>query len=52
LKDIEDEDVKFTLKIARKMMVDWIESGKDVDLEGWKLMSVKHNSRKEKIQAW
>jgi hypothetical protein len=33
------------------MIVDWIESGKDVDLEGWKSVPIKHN-KKDKIQAW
>ena len=51
MKDIEDEEVKLTLKIGRKMIVDWIEAGKDVDFEGWKPISVRHY-KKDKIQAW
>ena len=51
IKDIEDEEVKFTLQIARKHIVDWIEAGKDVDLEGWKPFNLK-NIKKDKIQAW
>lgn len=48
IKDIEDEELKFTLKIARKHIVDWIEAGKDVDLDGWKPVTLK-NIKKDKI---
>lgn len=51
IKDIEDEEVKFTLTIARKQIVDWIEVGKDCDLDGWKSFTLK-NIKKEKMQAW
>jgi hypothetical protein len=51
LKEIPDQETQLTLKIARKMIVDWIEAGKDVDLEGWVPVPLK-NYKKDKIQAF
>ena len=42
LQDIPDEDLKFTVKLARKMIVDYIEAGKDMDMEGWKPVKLKN----------
>jgi len=51
IKEIEDEEVVFRLKMARKQIVDWIEAGKDVDLEEWRPFPLK-GVKESKILAW
>ena len=48
IQDIKDEEILNPLKFSRKMIVDWIESGKDTDLDGWKPIPVKN----KRIQAF
>lgn len=51
LEQIEDPEVQMIIKLERKMIVNWIESGEEDDMDGWKL-STSGGYHKNSVKAY